>query len=118
VIPAVPLPGGSTVRTPIDVKLKRTWRFDKNRRVFLATAGETFEPWPTLPRGSRIVYKVPKLAEAVDPSRLSKPERDLARYMHVILPKGKSPADWVEAVRAWPPVEEANVAPDVSLPSL
>ncbi len=116
-IPAVPLPGGSTVRTPIDVKLKEAWRFDQNRRVFSSAAGETFTPGPTLPRGSRILYKVPGLAGA-DPASLSRPERDLARYMQVILPKGKSPHDWVEAVRAWPPVEDARVAPEVSLPSL
>lgn len=114
-IPAVPPPGGK-VRTPIDVKLKKAWRFDEDRQVFSSTAGETFAPGQTLPRGSRIVYKVPKLAKA-DPARLSKAERDLARYMHVILPKGKSPYEWVEAVRAWPPVESAEVAPDVTLPS-
>lgn len=105
------------VPTPIDVKLKKAWRFDKSRRIFSSTSGESFEPAPTLPTGSRIVYKVPKLAEA-NPAGLSKPERDLARYMHVILPKGQSPHDFVEAVRAWPPVEHASIAPDVSLPSL
>lgn len=114
-IPAVPPPGGM-VPTPIDVKLKKAWRFDKSRRVFSSTSGETFEPAPTLPKGSRIIYKVPKLADA-DPAALSTPERDLARYMHVILPKGQSPHDFVEAVRAWPPVEDARVAPVVSLPS-
>lgn len=115
-IPAVPPPGGSGVRTPIDVKVKKGWRFDPNRRVFSSTSGETFAPAPTLPAGSRIEYKVPALA-AADPAGLSAPERDLARYLHVILPEGKSPHDFVEAVRAWPPVESAEVAPDVSLPS-
>lgn len=115
-IPAVPPPGGSMVPRPIDVKLKKAWRFDTKRRIFSSTSGDTFDPAPTLPAGSRIAYKVPKLAEA-DPASLSDPERDLARYMHVILPKGESPHDWLEAVRAWPPVESADVAPDVTLPS-
>ncbi len=115
-IPAVAPPGDSGVRTPIDVKLKKTWRFDANRRLFSSTSGETVVPAPTLPKGSRIEYKVPALA-AADPASLSQPERDLARYMHVVLPKGKSPHEFVDAVRAWPPVESAEVAPDVSLPS-
>ncbi len=48
--------------------------------------------------------------------KLSPSERDLRRYMQVILPDGVSAADYVEIVRAWPSVEEAWVAPEVSLP--
>ena len=110
------MPGGRGVPTPIDIRVKTTWRFDTTRRVFSSTSGETFAPLPTLPAGSRLAYKVPKLAEA-DPKTLSPPERDLARYMHVILPQGKPPHDFLQAVRAWPPVESADVAPVVSLPS-
>lgn len=113
-IPGVPPPGGMMPR-PIDAKLKKAWRFDTKRRVFSSTSGETFEPAPTLPAGSRIAYKVPKLAEA-DPASLSEPEQDLARYLHVILPKSESPHDWLEAVRAWPATEDATIAPDVGLP--
>ena len=46
-----------------------------------------------------------------------KPEKELRRYMQVILPQGVSPQDFVDVVRAWPSVEEASVGPDVSLPS-
>ena len=115
-IPAVRLPAGSKVRTPIDLKLKPKWRFDSKRRVFVSDSGEEFAPRGQLPRSSRIVYKVPSLVEA-DQARLSKPERELRRYMQVILPAGESPAAYLEVVRAWPAVAEANVAPDVSLPS-
>jgi hypothetical protein len=116
VIPAVPLPAGSKVRTPIDLKLKPGWQFDTKRRVFVSRAGEEFAPRGELPRNSRIVYKAPKLAEA-DETRLSKHEKDLRRYMQVILPAGESPADYVDAVRAWPPVAEAAAGPQLSLPS-
>jgi hypothetical protein len=115
-IPAVRLPAGSKVRTPIDLKLKPKWRFDQKRRVFVSDSGEEFVPRGQLPRNSRIVYKVPGLVHA-DQARLSKHERDLRRYMQVILPAAESPAGYLEVVRAWPAVEEAHVAPEVSLPS-
>ena len=114
-IPAVSLPGGSKVRTPIDLKLRPKWRFDPSRRVFVSDAGEKFAPRGALPKRSRIVYKVPGLV-GVAQARLSKHERDLQRYMQVILPAGESPAKYIDVVRAWPPVAEAQVGPDVSLP--
>jgi hypothetical protein len=103
------------VRMPLDFKLKSGWHFETKRRAFESDSGEKFSPRGDLPEGSRIVYKVPNLAKA-DESKLSKHERDLRRYMQVILPEGESPAAYLRAVRAWPPVEEANVGPDVSLP--
>jgi len=114
-IPAVPLPADSKVRTPVDLKLKPKWRFDASRRVFVSDSGKDFAPRGELPKNSRIVYKVPSLVEA-DEARLSKYEKDLRRYMQVILPAGESPADYLNVVRAWPCVEEAHVAPEISLP--
>jgi hypothetical protein len=111
-IPEVPLPRGSKIRTPIDLKLKSAWRFDSRRGVFVS-ADQTFKP--ELPPKSRIVYKVPSLAKA-DPSKLSKAERDLQRYIQVILPPGRRPAAYLERIRAWPCIAEAHVAPRVSLP--
>ena len=115
-MPAVPLPPGSKVRTPIDLKLKPKWKFDMRRRVFASASGEEFAPGSELPKNSRIVYKAPSLVEA-DEARLSKYEKDLRSYMQVILPAGESPAGYLEVVRAWPSVSEAQVAPEVSLPS-
>lgn len=114
-IPAVPVPEGSGVRTPVELKLKTGWRFDTGRRTFESDSGERFSPRADLPKNSRIVYKVPHLAEA-DRASLSKHEQDLQLYMQVILPAGESPADYVEAVRDWACVAEAHVAPEVSLP--
>lgn len=114
-IPAVPLPKDGSIRTPIDFTLKRDWRFDSKRRVFESDTGEKFSVRSELPEGSKIVYKLPDLARA-DPSTLSEPERDLRRYMQVILPPGESPDKYLKVVRRWTPVEEAHVAPEVSLP--
>jgi len=115
-IPAVRVPAGGKVRTPIDLKLKPQWRFDTSRRVFVSDSGEEFTPRRELPKNSRIVYKVPGLVDA-DETRLSKYEKDLRRYMQVILPAGESPTQYVDAVRAWPCAAEAHAAPEVSLPS-
>lgn len=115
-MPAERLPAGSKVRTPIDLKLKPKWHFDARRRVFMSDSGEEFAPRGQLPRNSRIVYKVPSLVET-DQARLSKHERELRRYMQVILPAAESPARYLEVVRTWPAVAEAHVAPEVSLPS-
>ena len=89
-IPAVPLPKDGGVRTPIDIKLKPEWHFDTKRRMFVSDSGEKFAPRGQLPKSSRIVYKVPSLVGA-DPARLSKHERDLRRYMQVILPAVNRP---------------------------
>lgn len=114
-IPAVTLPANSKVRIPVDLKLKPKWRFDSSRRVFESDSGQRFTPRGDLPNNSRIVYKVPSLAEA-DEDKLSKFERDLRRYMQVILPAGESPEEYVELIRAWPCVARVHVAPEVSLP--
>lgn len=114
-MPSVPLPAG--IRTPIDFKLKPKWRFDRKRRVFVSPSGETFKPHAVLPKKSRIVHKAPGLAEA-DEAHLSKDEKNLRRHMQLILPADQSPADYLAEVRGWPAVAEADVAPDVALPSV
>jgi hypothetical protein len=115
-MPAVPLPRSAGIKTPVEVKLKPKYRYDSSRRMFESESGERFKPFGGPPKNTRIVYKVPALAEA-DPARLSKHEKDLRRYMQVILPEGESPVDYVETIRAWPSVEDAWVAPEISLPT-
>jgi hypothetical protein len=112
-MPAVPPP--PHIRVPVDVKLARGWRYVPERRVFESRSGQAFAP-RDLPRHTRIVYKVPALA-AADEATLSEAEKDLRRYLQVILPAGVSAADHVDRIRAWPPVEQAEVGPEVSLPS-
>ena len=114
-IPAVPVPKDGSIRTPIDFTLKAGWRFDAKRRSFESETGEKFSARGELPGGSKIVYKVPNLARA-DPSRLNEHERDLGRYMQVILPRGEPPGKYLPIVRAWPSVETAHAGPEVSLP--
>jgi hypothetical protein len=114
-IPAVPLPKDGSIRPTIDFTLKSGWSFDTKRRIFRSERGETFSPPGNLPKGSRIVYKVPSLARA-DARKLDEHERALRRYMQLVLPAGERPATYVRPVSAWAPVEEAHAAPQVSLP--
>jgi hypothetical protein len=114
-IPAVPLPQNSEIRTPVEVKLKAEWRYETSARAFVSDAGERFKPGKDLPKGSRIVYKVPSLAQS-ERSKLSEDERNLQLYLQIILPAGESPADYVAAIRRWPPVADARLPPEISLP--
>lgn len=114
-IPAVPVPANSPIRRPVDLKLSPGWRFDPSRRVFVSDEGKRVIPRNDLPKRSRIVHKIPSLATA-DPGSLLPAERDLQRYLQVILPAGEPSEAYVEVVRAWPCVERAGLAPEVSLP--
>lgn len=113
--PAVPAP--PSVKIPIELKLKPGWRFVPRRRLFENESGETFAPYRDLPKGTKIVYKVPRLAQA-DAASLSEAERDLRCYLQVILPAGESLQDHIAAVRGWPCVTEAHAGPVVSLPQV
>lgn len=112
--PAVPPPKGAKIARPVQLALKAGWRYEERRNLFIGSSGETFAP-QGLPRGTRIVYTVPSLARAAS-KRLSSAERDLQRYMQVILPRSRSPEDQLAVLRSWPCVEEAHVAPEISLP--
>lgn len=114
-MPTVRAPGTAKIRVPVEVKLKPGYRYDPTRRVFESASGARFDPSGDLPKRTRIVYKVPALA-ASDIAKLSESERELRRYLQVILPQGVSPQDYVEIIRKWPGVEGAAVAPEVSLP--
>jgi len=114
-VPAVPLPSDGSARTPIDFTLKSGWSFDTKRRRFTSESGETFSPFSDLPKGTRIVYKVPQLARA-NIKKLSAAERDLRRYMQVIFPVGHDASKHRGAVQSWPSVDAAQEGPVVSLP--
>lgn len=112
--PAVEAPA-RPARESVDLKLKPHWRFDAARGLFVIGSGRLFVP-TGLPKGSRIAYKVPSLA-AADAAKLSRHERDLRRYVQVILPPKESPEAYLAGIRAWPCVENATSTPRISLPT-
>jgi hypothetical protein len=117
-IPAVRIPKGAKLRTPVEIKLKPGWHFDARRRVFVSDRGESFAPRGELPKNSRIVHKTPAIAAAARSVKaaLSSAEKNLLRYLQVILPAEHAAAEHVKTVRQWPCVEEATLPPEVSLP--
>jgi hypothetical protein len=103
------------LRPALVLKLKPGWEYSESEEVFRSPDGKELKPQRQLPRGSRIDYRVPRLAHRRR-GTLSKEEVDLARFMHVVLPLGKEPSSYLAMVRKWPFVEEAYPAPDLSLP--
>jgi hypothetical protein len=113
--PSVP-PPRELVGKSIDCKLRPGWSFDEKREVFLGPKGEVEKP-SALPKGTRIVYKVPSLAKRAARS-LSEAERDLARYMQVILPSTAGQDQLLSAMQSWPAIEGADPTPQMSLPQM
>ena len=101
-------------RRSIDFKLKPGWRFDEAKGVFIDRSGVEFAT-PRLPKNSRVLYKVPSLARSAS-KKLSGAERDLQRYLQMILPSERSTKSVLQAVQSLPAVEEAHLAPEISLP--
>jgi hypothetical protein len=114
-IPATRKPSGTKIGVPIDVTLKPGWHLDPRRGVLESAQGERFSLRGKLPKGTRTVRKVTP-ASLGEPVSRSPAERDLERYLQVILPPGEAAADHVATVGAWPGIETAHVGPDISLP--
>jgi hypothetical protein len=114
-MPAVPVPPGARIKPAVDVTLKPGWRFDPERRVLESKSGERVSLRGRLPRKSRVVHTVARLARS-RPAALSPSERTLQRHLQVILPAGESPAAHLDAIRAWPGVADVRLPPSISLP--
>jgi hypothetical protein len=99
----------------VSLKLKPGWRFDRGRAQFFSASGQRFSVRDQLPEGSEIVPTAPALADA-DPQTLSDAERELARYVQLILPKGATPEHYLPIAKRWDAVEEATLPPRISLP--
>src|SRR5262245_9796180 len=113
--PHTPVPKRAKILRPVELRLKPGWRYDARRAKFVTDEGEQCAPGADLPKGTRIAPKVPAL---VRPGRagLSKPEKDLLRFVQVLLPARVSAADYLERISSWPCVEEVRVAPNIGLP--
>lgn len=112
--PDVPPPANVEILRPVDFKLKPGWRFDEASRAFTGPAGESFTP--ELPKGAKLVFKVPDLARSRR-KNLSPDEKDLQRYMQVVLPSAWKPEEFAKKVKAWPCADAPHAAPVVSLPT-
>ena len=97
------------------VKLKSGWSYDPKHRRFVEVRGKSLSPGKSLPDGARIVYMVPDLVTR-SPESLTKDERDLARYLQILLPEGVDPSHYIDTVRQWECAEEVRLPPEISLP--
>ena len=78
--------------------------------------GRQFQPRRRIPPFSRIEYTVPRLT-AAQPEKLAGAQKDLSRFIRVVLPKGHDPMDYVEELRSWPCLQEIHVGPTPDLPA-
>lgn len=106
----------SGMRPHLVLKLKAGWRLDEPRGVFVSAKGEQVDPRDKLPKGSAIMHMAPSVARR-DPADLLEEERNLARYVQVALPKGKSPSTYLKRMQGLACVEEGRLPPKISLPS-
>lgn len=111
--PQTTLPPGTTA-PHLKLKLREGWRYASSSGAFVSNEGSRWIP-DKLPQGAKIVYIVPDLGEA-EISTLSEDERNLARYLHLILPTGEEPKKYLKAVGAWPSIETVELPPEISLP--
>lgn len=101
-------------RPHLVLKLKAGWRLDVAMHQFISTSGgRRFNPTDVLPKGAELRHMIPDLAGR---KRLSQNERELARYVHLLLPKRGKTDVHLQKVRQWPCVEDAQLPPAVSLP--
>jgi hypothetical protein len=112
-MPSVPLP--DNFRRTISGKLKARWKLDTHRHIFIGPKQAEFDPSASLPTGSDVVPTVPALA-AQSPAELSTAEKDLARYIQIILPSGTEPQSVIAQITQWPCLESATISPQVELP--
>ena len=113
--------GMSQGRTPpkgrpfLEVVLKKTWKYDPVRRVFIRSKGEEFDGPKELPKKAAIEMMVSDFAKR-KPSSLSSDEEFLSRHYHVEFPNTTDLEKMIAIIRAWPCVESVSIPPEISLP--
>jgi len=110
-----PLGKPKSLKPHLDAKLQFGWRYDDTKRIFVSVKGKKLSPFKELPRGSLLVYTIPHLAHMKEAS-LSQDERELTRFMQVILPKRSDASKFLEILNDWPCFEEVKLPPEISLP--
>lgn len=111
--PAIPVPGHAGVRLPIVVELKKGWHYEEASGSF-AHGRQRFDPAEALPAGAQVTQRFP--AGSIPPRTTQ--ERELARFVQLVLPPDDVPAKYLDLVQRWPCVANAYVIPPPSLPSL
>jgi hypothetical protein len=93
------------------VKLGRGWRLDA-KGALVSSRGRRVAP-TGLPAGSDVRSVVPRAKRAAKASAV---ERELERFVHVVLPARSDVARALAEVRRWAGVESARTSPEICLP--
>ncbi len=99
----------------MDLRLKVGWRFNKRRRALVDGDGKQVSLKGLLPSGTKVLPMSPTLADA-DPSKLSRNEQLLARYLQVVLPPEADAVDLASSLRELDGVDQVSNSPQVALP--
>lgn len=91
--------------------LNEGWRLATGRCIH--AAGDEFDLAGLLPAGTRLEYMVPQLQER---KPADEAEANLARYVHVVLPEGEDPEEYLARLRELACFDEVRKPPEVSLP--
>src|SRR5262245_27163558 len=97
------------------VKLKPGWRALPEGGGCISARSRRLSLLEGLPQGVRIEAMIPALAKEATET-LSRDERQLARYLHVVFPRAEDPAPFVDVIRRYPCVEEVSLPPHLELP--
>lgn len=97
------------------VRLKRGWQLDAGAPRFVRARGAAIDLSALLPKGARALPRVPLLATR-PAGELSAAEKNLARHVLVLLPKGSDVAAVQRALEKLAAVQQVSRPPDISLP--
>lgn len=113
-MPSVPLP--SNIRRSLTCRLKKSWSLDDKRQLFIGPKGAEFQGSERLPPNSTVTASVPNLGQQPK-AKLSAAEKELARYIQIILPENVEPKKVLDEVAQWPCFESVMASPQAELPS-
>ena len=102
-------PGG---RPFIVFRMKVGWELDPHSGAILYRGNAV--AMPALPAGAEFRLAVPALASKR--GKLASPDRELARYVHLLLPRTAVASEWLAIARGWDFCEAPQLPPVVSLP--
>lgn len=93
--------------------LKKNWRYDGKREIFVSSAGREVAPPKKLPPGTVIRYMVASLAGRPS-DELTKDEERLSRYLQIVFPGRTKPETYLKVVDDLECIDKAWPSPKVS----
>jgi hypothetical protein len=96
------------------IKLKSGWQLDADGDAFVS--GKTGRIVPELPKGAALLPAMPIAPAPAARGKAAAAQRELARFVHLRLPRGMSVEEGLEMAHGWEAVESAEPPASASLP--